>query len=157
MKPAVLSPQAKELYDQDFFEWTVRNADLLRSGRLDEADLEHIAEELEDMGKSERRELESRLEVLLAHLLKWSCQPARRGRSWKATIRVQRRELLRLLADMPSLKNHLHRNLAEIYSTGIERAISETDLPDGAFPATCPFTLEQILDPDFYPSTFSFE
>ena len=103
------------------------------------------------MGKSERRELESRLEVLLAHLLQWSCQPPRRGRSWKATIRVQRTALLRLLADMPSLRNHLRRNLAAIYPTGIERAISKTDLPDDAFPATCPFTLDQILDPDFFP------
>lgn len=151
MKPAVWSPPAKQLYDQDFFEWTVRNADLLCSGRLDEADLEHIAEEIEDMGKSERRELESRLEVLLAHLLKWSCQPARRGRSWKATIRVQRTELLRWLADMPSLRNHLRRSLAALYPVGIERAISEADLPDDAFPKTCPFTFDQILDPDFFP------
>ena len=151
MKPSVLGPAAKELYDEDFFEWTARNAELLRSGRLDEADLEHIAEESEDMGKSERRELESRLEVLLAHLLKWSCQPARRGRSGKATIRVQRTELLRLLADMPSLKNHLRRNLAALYPVGIARAISETDLPDNAFPETCPFSFDQILDPDFFP------
>jgi hypothetical protein len=88
MKASVLRQTAKDLYEQDFFEWTVQNAQLLRAGRLEEADLEHIAEEIEDMGRSERRELESRLSVLLSHLLKWRFQPSRRGRSWQATIRV---------------------------------------------------------------------
>ncbi|MBI3698676.1 MAG: DUF29 family protein, partial [Acidobacteria bacterium] len=67
--------KAKDLYDLDFFEWTARNAELLREGRFTEADMEHIAEELEDMGKRDRRELESRLELLLEHLLKWQMQP----------------------------------------------------------------------------------
>ena len=80
-----------DLYDRDFYEWTVRNAELLRSGRATEADLEHIAEEIEDMGKREQRELYSRLKVLIAHLLKWQVQPDRRGSSWESAILVQRR------------------------------------------------------------------
>ena len=151
MKPSVLAPAVKDLYEQDFFEWTVRNAELLRAGRLDEADLEHIAEEIEDMGKSERRELESRLSVLLSHLLKWRFQPDRRGRSWQATIRVQRAELLRLLADVPSLRRHLRDQLPEVYPIAVEGAIAETDLPEEVFPPACPFSLDQILTADFFP------
>jgi len=155
MKPSVLGPAApantKDLYDQDFFEWTARNAELLRAGRVDEADLGHIAEEIEDMGRSERRELESRVAVLLSHLLKWQLQPGRRGRSWQATIRVQRTELLRLLAESPSLKPRLRRDLSELYGLAIDRAVGETELPDDVFPPACPFSLDQILAPGFFP------
>ncbi len=151
MQASVLRPTVSGLYEQDFFEWTVRNAQLLRAGRFEEADLEHIAEEIEDMGKSERRELETRLRVLLSHLLKWRFQPNHRGRSWQATIRVQRTELLRLLADMPSLQPQLRERLPEVYPTAVEGAIAETKLPDGVFPPRCPFSLDQILDADFFP------
>jgi hypothetical protein len=151
MKPSVLGPTAKDLYDRDFFEWTVRNAELLRAGRLQEADLEHIAEEIEDMGKSERRELRSRLRVLLSHLLKWKLQPGGRGRSWKATIDVQRDDLAYLLQQMPSLRRYLRGQLTEIYPVAIKGAIADTDLPDEVFPATCPFSLEQILEAEFFP------
>ncbi len=142
---------AKDLYDRDFFEWTQCNAALLRAARFDQADIEHIAEEVEDMGKSERHELENRLRVLLAHLLKWQLQPERRGRSWRATIRVQRGELLRLLRHLPSLRRYLGDTLPETYRLAIDQAISETDLPDETFPETCPFPLEQILDEKFFP------
>lgn len=94
----------KDLYERDFFEWTQSNAALLRARRFDQADIEHIAEEFEDMGKSQRHELSNRLRVLLAHLLKRQFQPERRGRSWRAAIRVRRDELLRLLRQMPSLR-----------------------------------------------------
>src|SRR5947208_12657968 len=96
-----------DLYDKDFAEWTRHNAELLRSGRVTEADLEHIAEEIEDMGKRERRELLSRLTVLIVHMLKWNVQPDRRSRSWEGTIRVQRKDLAKLLSQNPSLKSHL--------------------------------------------------
>src|ERR1700674_3816748 len=102
-----------ELYDRDFYEWTVRNAELLRSGRSTEADLEHIAEEIEDMGKRERRELLSRLSVLIAHLLQWQVQPERRSRSWTTTIRLQRSRIKKLISQMPSLRSFLVENLAE--------------------------------------------
>src|SRR5437879_1728475 len=107
MKPSTLNRVAGELYDRDFFEWTVRNAKLLRAGRFADADVDQIAEEIEDMGKGERRGLESRLQVLLSHLLKWKYQTGGRSRSWQATIRVQRHELLRLLLEMPSLRRYL--------------------------------------------------
>ncbi len=143
MKPSVLEPKVKDLYEQDFFEWTVRNAELLRAGRFQEADLEHVAEEIEDMGKSERHELGSRLRVLLSHLLKWKFQPDSRSRSWKATIRVQRHELIRLLRQMPSLRRYLRDELSEVYPAAVQGAIAETDLPDEMFPPASPFSFEQ--------------
>ncbi len=151
MKPPVLEPAIKVLYEQDFFEWTARNAELLRAGRFQEADLEHIAEEIEDMGRSERHELRSRLRVLLSHLLKWKYQSSRRSRSWRATIRVQRDELLHLLQQMPSLRRYLRDQLPEVYPVAVEGAISETDLADEVFPSACPFSFDQILDADFFP------
>ena len=141
----------KELYDRDFFQWTVRNAELLRSGRLDEADLPHIAEELEDIGKREQRELESRLIVLLAHLLKWRVQPGRRGASWMGTIKIQRDEIASLLKEMPSLRNAMVRNLPEAYLRAVLRAAVQTGLAESTFPETCPFRLEQVLDREFFP------
>ena len=151
MKPSVLAPAVKDLYEQDFFEWTVRNAELLRAGQLDEADLEHIAEEIEDMGKSERHALRSRLRVLLSHLLKWKYQAGRRSRSWKATIRVQRDELAHLLRQMPSLRRYLRDQLPEVYPMAVEGTIAEADLPDEVFPPACPFSLDEILTADFFP------
>jgi len=142
---------AKALYDQDFFEWTRCNAALLRAGRFDQADVEHIAEEIKDMGKSEGLELESRVSVLLMHLLKWQIQRDRRGRSWRATIDVQRIRLRRLLRKMPSLKRYLVEGLSETYELAVKSAIAETDLPDEAFAADCPFTIDQILDENFFP------
>jgi len=151
MKPSILRAAVEDLYEQDFFVWTVRNAALLRAGRFAEADLKRIALEIEDMGKSERHELRSRLRVLLSHLLKWKFQSSGRGRSWKATIRVQRDELLHLLRQMPSLRRYLRDQLSEVYPVAVEGTIAETNLPDDAFPSACPFSFEQILDADFFP------
>ncbi len=119
-----------ELYEKDFYEWTQRNAELLRSGNVREADLTHVAEELEDMGRRERRALLSRTAVLTAHLLKWQAQPERRSRSWEATIRIQRRELAKLLADMPSQKAALTGGFEEVYRNGILLAVADTNLPE---------------------------
>jgi hypothetical protein len=144
---------ARDLYERDFFEWTRINADLLRAGRLAEADLHHIAEEIEDMGVSQRRELESRIRVLITHLLKWQFQPERRERStWKSTIRVQRLEVESLLRKMPSLKNLLAESVQEVYERAAVRAAAETRLPEERLPKTCPYTLHQIRDRDFFPS-----
>lgn len=142
---------AKDLYERDFFEWALRNAELLRAGRLDEADLEHIAEEIEDMGKSQRRELFSRLRVLLIHLLKWKLQPKRRGPSWIRTIGTQRAEITALLKDAPSLRAALVDNLAETFSGAALQASRETAMSEHCFPAACPFSLEEILDETFFP------
>ena len=140
-----------DLYDRDFLEWTVRNAELLRAGRFQEADIEHIAEEIEDMGKSQRRALESRLEVLLAHLLKWQFQPEGRGSSWRATILLQRAKISKLLREMPSLRATVSDELPDAYKNAILAAVGETNLPDETFPATCPFSAEQILADGFFP------
>jgi hypothetical protein len=139
------------LYDRDFFEWAQCNAALLRAGQFDRADIQHIAEELEDMARSERRGLESRLEVLLQHLLKWQIQPNRRGASWRNTIELQRMELEKLLRESPSLKPVLAANLDDAYRFGRKRAVRDTGLRESSFPDSCPFTLAQVLDSEFFP------
>jgi hypothetical protein len=140
-----------DLYEKDFYEWTVRNAELLRSGRASEADLAHIAEEIEDMGKRERRELLQRLTIVIAHLLKWKVQPERRSRSWELTIRVQRKDLMKLVAENPSLQPFLKESMPEAYEYAMVEAMAETGRPESDFPSSCPFTLDVILDPDFLP------
>jgi hypothetical protein len=140
---------AKELYDLDFFEWTARNAELLREGRFAEADIEHIAEELEDMGKRDRRELESRLELLLEHLLKWQMQPLLRGPSWSRTIAVQRSAIAKLLEEAPSLQPKI--DLERCYAAAVKIASRETGFSRDRFPSACPFRLEQVLDDDYFP------
>ncbi len=139
------------LYDKDFYAWANEQAAFLRSGQLSAADIEHIAEEIESMGKTEKRELVSRLSVLLQHLLKWRFQPERRGRSWKATVTVQRHALTRHLKDNPSLKSGLDEFIADAYSDAVQLAIGETDLPEPTFPPECPWSFEQIMDADFWP------
>jgi len=148
---APVAPTRKDLYEEDFFVWTVQTAERLRAGRLADADLEHIAEEIEDMGKRDRHELRSHLRVLLSHLLKWKFQVSRRSRSWRAAIDVQRDELMHQLRPMPSLRGYLQDQLTEVYPAAVKGAIAETDLPDEAFPPACPFSLDQILDADFFP------
>lgn len=136
----------ENLYERDLYAWAMRNAALLRAGRLREIDHMNIAEELESMGRSERRALGSRLAVLLMHLLKWRYQPERRGRSWRATIREQQRQVARLLADNPSLRPELPTLMADAYVDAVLLAIAETGLDEATFPATCPFEVEQIMN-----------
>ncbi len=139
------------LYDQDFYAWANEQAALLRAGKLSAADIEHIAEEIESMGKAEKRELVNRLTVLLLHLLKWQFQPVRRSNSWRATIRVQRLELSRHLRDNPSLKPKVPEAIADAHVTAVIQAADETGLPESAFPATCPWSFEQVMDAEFWP------
>jgi len=139
------------LYDTDFYAWTQEQAKLLREGRLAAADVRHIAEEIEDMGRTEKRELVSRLEVLLAHLLKWRHQPDRRGKSWRLTIVEQRRRLRRHLHDNPSLRAVLPEALDDAYGDARIAAARETDLEPDTFPATCPWTVDEIMDDHFWP------
>ncbi len=139
-------------YEQDFFQWTQHNAQLLREGKLTEIDCIHIAEELESMGKRDRRELMSRLTVLLAHLLKWQFQPQRRSASWQCTLREQRRQIVKLLQDSPSLKPCLYaEGMDEAYLDAVEMAADETGLAVSVFPGNCPYAIEQLLDKTFYP------
>jgi len=140
-----------ETYDRDFYAWANEQAALLRSGRLAEADIAHIAEEIESMGKTEKRELVSRLAVLLLHLLKWRFQPGRHGASWKATIKVQRNRLTDHLADNPSLKAALPQAISRAYEDAVIEAEAETGLTGKTFPAACPWSFEQMMEPDFWP------
>ena len=138
-------------YNKDFYAWLIQSADLLRKHQFTEVDIEHVAEELEAMSKSEKRELMSRLTVLLAHLLKWQFQPARRSRSWKNTILTQRLDISELLDDSPSLQYDLDDKIAGAYEKARLRAEDETGIDKNNFPQHCPFTLLQMLQKDFFP------
>jgi Domain of unknown function DUF29 len=142
------------LYDNDFYSWALESARALREGRFAELDIEHIAEELEGMGKERKRALQSQLARLLAHLLKWSQQPESRawcGNSWRASIRDARREIEEILEENPGLKPHLPELFGKAYPKGVNRAIADTNLPESRFPAGCPWSLEQVMDPGFWP------
>jgi len=140
-----------DLYKSDFHAWTQRAAALVREHKLDELNLDDLAEELDSMGAKERRELMNRLDILLAHLLKWEHQPDHRTSSWDGTIREQRRQIAREIKLSPSLKPFLPEALAEVYPDAVERAGYETGLAEHLFPRGCPYSLEQILDKTFYP------
>jgi len=138
-------------YELDFYAWVTKNVELLRGGRLEEIDVEHIAEELESMGKRDLRQLRSRLQVLVMHLLKWQYQPEKQSKSWLATIDHQRDEIEALLMDSPSLRGQLEPGLEIIYPKAVRDASRETDLPEKVFPLSCPFEIEEILAQSFLP------
>lgn len=138
-------------YDADIVAWANEQAALLRARKFTQLDIEHIADEVEDVGKSEQRELKSHVAVLLAHLLKWQFQQERRGTSWQVTIRSQRKEVLRSLGDTPSLKANLDDQewWDIVWGRAVDLANRETGIKD--FPVAIPWTREQILDPDYLP------
>ena len=138
-------------YEADFYAWTQDQAALLRAGQVSAIDLAHLAEEIEDMGKSEKRTLESRLEVLLMHLLKWQFQPALRSRSWELTIKDQRRRLERHLKENPSLRARLDEVVADVSPSAAILAERETGLE--VFPEACPYSIEQMFDAAFLPES----
>jgi hypothetical protein len=138
-------------HDQDFYTWAKQNAQLLRSGQAEQADWEHIAEELEDMSGSRESELESRLGILLAHLLKWVYQSERRGKSWQYTIEEQRRRVKRVIKKNPGLKSYLDEAFENAYGDARLMAARETKLEKETFPEKSPFTIKQSLDDDFWP------
>lgn len=132
------------LYDADETAWLETMAAAIRQGRLDELDYAHLGEYLSDMAKRDRREVESRLAVLLAHLLKWEHQPAKRSGKWRRTIVVQRQKLASLL-ESGVLHNHAAAILGDAYAKGVRQAVAETELPTVTFPKDCPYSLEQLL------------
>ena len=140
-----------ERYDTDFYGWTQEQADLIRAGRTEDLDLKNLLEEIEAMGRSERRELESRLQVLFMHLLKWQYQSERQGRSWQLTIEEQRRKALRVLQENPSLKSRLTEIIKDAYGDAVIAAERETNIRRSVFPETCPWTFEQAVDASFWP------
>jgi hypothetical protein len=139
------------LYERDFYAWANEQAALLRAGKLADADIANIAEEIDSMGRGERRELTNRLAVLLAHLLEWDAQPERRGRSWLLTIREQRRQVIDVLDENPSLRPQLDVILAKAYGDATLAAAREVDCDEDRFPATLPWTFDQIMHGELAP------
>lgn len=140
-----------KLYDTDFYAWTERQAELLRAEEFEEVDWDNLIEEIMAMGAAQRRELTSRLQVLIMHLLKWQYQPDLRSKSWGYTIRDQRNELTYLLEESPSLRTLLIERIAVAYPRAVKDALEETGFLRSPFPSTCPYTAEQILDETFWP------
>ena len=146
-----------DLYDRDFYAWANQQATLLKrraAGELTDdttPDWLNLATEIESMGRSEKRELVSRLAVLLLHLLKWQYQPTRRGKTSRVSIENTRDDLQRHLADNPSLKAKLPEAIADAYRRSRRDAYAETDLPEQIFPPECPWSYDQIIDPVFWP------
>lgn len=140
-------------YDEDFNRWVEQTIDLLKARRFEELDIDNLIDELEGMSKRDRREILSRLKVLLMHLLKWQYQPSQRSASWETTIRNNREEVAQILQDSPSLNTYPALVLAQAYRSARQNAASETGLPIATFPEDCSFTIASILDNDFSPQS----
>lgn len=134
----------KTLYNTDFAEWAARTAELVRAGRIEEVDLMHLAEEIEDLGKCERKAVRSQLRRMLLHLIKQEIQPDRDGATWRASVADARQEIVDDLADSPSLRPYLEVHLQEIYRQAVALAVIETGAA-ATVPEQCPYTLDQLL------------
>jgi hypothetical protein len=146
-----MSTKNATLYDTDFYAWANEQAALLRAGRLSEADVENIAEEIESMGRSEKRELTCRLSVLFLHLLKWRYQLTLRSRSWRDTIEEQCAQVNDHLDENPSLRSRLDEVIRTAYRTSRTGAGNETGLDRETFPSICPFAFDDAMNPNFWP------
>ena len=138
-------------YEDDFYGWITGNIGFLKKKRFDEMDIEHLIEELEDMGNNKKHALISRLAQLIFHLLKWQYQPDFRGRSWEGSIKMQRMELDELLQDSPSLKSKIDEGFPVAYKKAKLMIQKETPIDLKLMSQNCPYTLDQCLDDDFYP------
>jgi hypothetical protein len=153
--------QLAQIYETDFTAWTDQTVQLLKHRNFTEIDLEHLIEELEGVGHSNRDELVSRFVILIAHLLKWQFQLEQlsnlyghfAGGSWRATINLQRLEIRRKVKRNPSLKNFMKEAVEEAYPDAIDLAHKDTNLPISTFPNTCPYSIEQITDDSFFPES----
>jgi hypothetical protein len=145
-----------DLYNQDFYTWAMTTAKLMRQQQWHEIDWEAVIEEIEGLARRDKRELASRLEILVLHLLKWCAQPQGRqpGHSWRDTIQEQRSQIELVLEDSPSLQRDVDTLLSTRYRKARERALDQTGLPEDALPPTCPWSSAQILDDDFWPETW---
>lgn len=141
-------------YQTDVIAWANEQAALIRAGRFELLDLENIAEEILDVGKSETRELASRMAVLLMHLLKWQFQPAQRGESWLRTMRDQRKRINARVQKTPSLKPSLLDEdwIADAWTDAVRDASKETGISSDRFPEDCPWTMEDVLKDDWKPA-----
>jgi hypothetical protein len=138
-------------HDEDFYGWAMANATLLKQKKYQEVDMDMIIEELEEMGRSNKHALISRLAQLVFHLLKWQYQPDFRGRSWEGSIEGQREEIGLLLQDSPSLKNKIDECFPVAYKKSKSLIKQETPIDLKLLPTECPYTLDQIMDDEFYP------
>lgn len=139
------------LYEQDFYSWIREQSELLQQQQFNQLDLPHLIEELEDLGNRHYDQLESRLTQLIAHLLKWKIQHWKRTNSWRASIRFQRTAIAKLLRRNPGLKSRLEEAQSESWAEARDLAIAETNLDDKMFPIDNPFTLIDLMNPDFWP------
>lgn len=152
---------SETLYNRDLQQWIEQTIQQLRNHEFEALDIEHLIEELVDLGKSEKNALRSNLMILLAHLLKLQVQhdvPDKVKGSWYSSVLEHRQRVLDNLADAPSLKSFLVEAVEKAYSDGRKLAIKEGKLTklgirlpeESEYPTTCPFSIEQILDEDFY-------
>lgn len=146
-----LSPTGPDLYERDFALWIEEQVELLRKGALDRLDVGNLIDEIESMGRSDRRKLEDNLVVIIKHLLKHEFQPGKRSRSWLASINEHRRRVQQIVQDSPSLRGHLKQEFPLLYPHARDQAIIETGLSAKRFPEDPPYTVEQVLDPGFLP------
>jgi hypothetical protein len=151
MSKTAVKPPVDKLYETDFYAWTQQQAKLLRAGRWKDLDLENLIEEIESVGRKENNEIRSRMVVILAHLLKWRYQPGRQGASWRRTLFEQRARLAQIIEDSPGLRDQTRRALDLAYSGATSLAERETGIDVTVFPEKCPFTVEQVLDQEYYP------
>ncbi|MGB5769864.1 MAG: DUF29 domain-containing protein [Crocosphaera sp.] len=140
-----------KLYETDFFAWTEETTKLIKQRQFNQVDWNSVIEEIESLGKSDKRELKSRLAVLMQHLLKWQYQPKLRSFSWQNTIDEQRNSITDLLNDSPSLRPYLSEIIDQCYHRGRKAAINETGLSANSFTSEYCYTMTQILDANFLP------
>jgi hypothetical protein len=138
-------------YDSDFYQWIQHHIELLKQRKFSELDIDVLIDELDSMAKRDKRELISRLMILIAHLLKWEFQSEHRSSSWRGSIKEQRIKIRQQLTDSPSLKNQLTNSIAMAYPDALQIALEETSLPIKSFPIENPYLIEQLLDDGFYP------
>ena len=137
------------LYETDFYQWTVEQSQLLALGKWDSLDLVNLVEEIESLGKQQKQELRNRLGVLIGHLLKWQYQPEKQSKSWRSTIREQRREAKLIISENPSLKSYIEEAIRLGTSQGLDLVVRETQLDYQDLPEECPYSIEQIFDNNF--------
>jgi Domain of unknown function DUF29 len=145
-KSAVRKEHGASTKRDDLYSWAVRQAELLRAGRLSEIDPVAIAEEIDDVGEEQYHRLESALRVVMLHLLNWDDQPDSRSRSWTLSIREQRRRVLRQLHKNPGLKSRLDEALGEAYEDARDEASAETGLALSVFPVRRPFDYAEVME-----------
>jgi len=146
-----MNTTSARLYETDFYGWVKEQSGILKAGSFASLDLDNLIEEIEDMGRSRQRALESRLEILLMYLLKWQFQQERMTPSWKHTIVEQRKRIAKLLRKNPSLSSDLDESFIDAYEFAVDSAARETGLESSTFPQQCPWTFKQVVDPNFWP------